>query len=177
MKDLMDALLDIQKLISSKKTKCAVGANGLQSKRAHLIENCLQMVINNKRHLIYASKRAAESQGFAVKWGGWMVRQWVRVWVKSRELPISEQGCHKKVFLLLDDPAVQTELCSYIRTNKWSTNPQKLSDFTKNKLLPDEAKKYLHNIVKTEMPAGLKRYLELELFLRIQMKVSMGISL
>jgi hypothetical protein len=56
-------------------------------------------------------------------------------------------------------------------------NPQKLSDFTKNKLLPDEAKKYLHNIVETEMPTGLKRYLELELFPCIQMKVSMGISL
>ena len=114
LKDLMDALLDIQKLISSKKTKFAVGANGLQSKHAHSIENCLQMVINNKRHLIYASKRAAESQGFAAKWGGWMVRQWVRVWVKSRELLISERGCHKKVFSLLDDPAVQTELHSYI---------------------------------------------------------------
>jgi hypothetical protein len=36
---------------------------------------------------------------------------------------------------------------------------------------------YLHNIVEMEMPAGLKKYLELELFSHIQMKVSKGISL
>jgi hypothetical protein len=106
-----------------------------------------------------------------------MVRQWVQIWIKSRELPKSKRGCHKKVFLLLDDLEVQTELRSYMRMNKWSMNPQKLSDFTKNKLLPDEAKKYLHCIVETEMPAGLKKYLELELFPCIQIKVSRGISL
>ena len=70
-----------------------------------------------------------------------------------------------------------TELRSYLRTNKWSMDPQKLSDFTKNKLLPDEAKKYLHHIVEKEMPAGLKRYLEIELFPRVRMKVGKGISL
>ncbi|KAN0133340.1 hypothetical protein V8E53_008780 [Lactarius tabidus] len=175
--ELNNALLDIQKLISLKKTQFAAGANGLQLKCAHSIENCLHMVVNNKQHLINSSEHATECQGFAAKWGGWMVRQWVQIWIKSRELPKSEAGCHKKVFSLLDDPEVQTELCSYIQTNKWSTNPQKLSDFTKNKLLPDEAKKYLHNIVETEMPTGLKRYLELELFPHIQMKVSTGISL
>jgi hypothetical protein len=56
-------------------------------------------------------------------------------------------------------------------------DPQKLSDFTKNKLLSDEAKKYLHHIIKTEMPTGLKKYLELELFPCIQVKVSKGVSL
>jgi hypothetical protein len=56
-------------------------------------------------------------------------------------------------------------------------NPQKLSNFMKNKLLPDESKKYLHHIVKVEMPTGLKKYLELELFPCIQIKVSRGISL
>jgi len=63
-----------------------------------------------------------------------------------------------------------------LSTNKWSTDPQKLADFTKNKLLPDEAKKYLTHIVQEEMPAGLKKYLELELFPRVQMKVLKGIS-
>jgi hypothetical protein len=56
-------------------------------------------------------------------------------------------------------------------------NPQKLSDFTKNKLLPHEAKKYLHHIVEKEMPTGLKKYLETELFPRVQMKIGKGISL
>jgi hypothetical protein len=45
-------------------------------------------------------------------------------------------------------------------------NPQKLADFTKNKLLPDESKKYLRHVVSKEMPAGLKKYMELELFPR-----------
>ena len=163
--------------MASKKTQFKAGANGLQLKRARSIQNCLCMVINNQQHLIKASERAAESQGFAAKWGGWMVRQWVQIWIKHWELPESERGCHTKVFSLLDDPVIQTELRSYLQTNKWSQSPQKLSNFTKNKLLPGEAKKYLHNIVETEMPMGLKKYLELELFLRIQVKVSKGISL
>ncbi|KAH9068308.1 hypothetical protein EDB83DRAFT_2518668 [Lactarius deliciosus] len=175
--ELKDALLDIEKLLTSKKTQFIAGVNGLQSKRTRSIQTCLHMVVNNKRHLINASERAAESQGFAVKWGGQMVRQWVKIWIKSRELPKSKRGSHKKVFLLLDDPEVQTELRSYIRTNKWSMNPRKLSDLTKNKLIPDEAKKYLRNVVETEMPTGLKNYLELELLPRIQMKVLKGVSL
>ena len=56
-------------------------------------------------------------------------------------------------------------------------NPQKLADFTKNKLLPDESKKYLHHLISREMPASLKKYMELTLFPRIQMKVVGGISL
>ncbi|KAF8236655.1 hypothetical protein L208DRAFT_1525019 [Tricholoma matsutake] len=110
------------------------------------------------------------SQGFAAKWGRRMERQWVASWIKSGELPKSERGRHKKVFSLLDDPEVVTELQSYLQTNKWSMDPQKLLDFTKNKLLPDEAKKYLHCIVEKEMPAGLKKYLEIELFPHVQMK-------
>ncbi|KAN0128344.1 hypothetical protein V8E53_013849 [Lactarius tabidus] len=173
LQELKAAFVDIEKLIASKKTQFRAGANGLQSKRARSIQNCLHMVVNNQRHLIEASERAAESQGFAAKWGGRMVRQWVRIWIKHWDLPESERGCHTKVFSLLDDPEIQTELCSYLRTNKWSQSPQKLSDFTKNKLLPAEARKYLHNIVQREMPAGLKKYLELELFPHIEIKLNL----
>ena len=59
----------------------------------------------------------------------------------------------------------------------WAMNPQKLSDFTKNKLLPAEADKYLKHLVNDEMPKALKKYLEVDIFPRIQMKVSKGISL
>jgi hypothetical protein len=83
LQEFSNALVDIQKLISSKKTQFAVGANGLQSKCVHSIENCLHMVVNNKWDLIGASERAAECQGFAAKWGGRMVRQWARIWIKS----------------------------------------------------------------------------------------------
>ena len=56
-------------------------------------------------------------------------------------------------------------------------NPRKLSDFTKNNLLPAEADKYLKHLVDDEIPKALKKYLEVNIFPHIQMKVSKGISL
>jgi hypothetical protein len=41
-----------------------------------------------------------------------------------------------KVASLLDDPNICAELRSYLRTNKWAMNPQKLAEFTNAKLLP-----------------------------------------
>ena len=43
-------------------------------------------------------------------------------------------------------------------------------------MLPTEAAKYCQEICDKEMPRGLKKYLELELFPRIHMKVGKGIS-
>ena len=122
------------------------------------------MVVNNGHNGIEASEIAAESHGFAKNWGGLLVRQWVHDWIKHHELPISLRGCHIKVYTLLSDPAICAELQTYMRSNKWSMNPQKLVEFTKNKMIPSEAEKYLHSIVDEEMPRGLKRYLEVELF-------------
>ena len=106
-----------------------------------------------------------------------MVQQWVAQWLESRELPTSRRGCHTKVFSLLDDPEICTKLRSYLRTNKWSMNSKKLSNFLKNKLLPDESKKYLHHVISKKMPAGLKKHMEVELFPCIQTKVARGVSL
>ena len=69
-----------------------------------------------------------------------------------------------KVASLLEDPDICAELRSYLRTNKWAMNPQKLAEFMNAKLLPAEAKKYLHRIVDKEMPEGLKKYMEVKLF-------------
>ena len=55
-------------------------------------------------------------------------------------------------------------------------SPLKLQDFTNNKLLPAEAAKYCQQLCDKEMPLGLKKYMELELFPRIHMKVGKGIS-
>jgi hypothetical protein len=92
------------------------------------------------------------------------VQSWVRDWLEHHELLKSKQGWHVKVASLLEDPDICAELRSYLRTNKWAMNPQKLAEFTKAELLPAEAKKYLHQIVEKEMPRGLKKYMELELF-------------
>ncbi|KAF9455971.1 hypothetical protein BDZ94DRAFT_1327276 [Collybia nuda] len=56
-------------------------------------------------------------------------------------------------------------------------DPEKLSDFTKQKMIPAAAEKYIQRLVDIEMPLGLKKYLELELFPRIQLKVNKGVLL
>jgi hypothetical protein len=176
--ELADALTAIEKLIASNKTKIfAGGQNGLQAYHARAIQSCLQMVVRNKRNLIVASQQAAESQNFAETWGGQQVRSWVRAWITSRSLPISQRGHHVKTHTLLSDPTICAELRSYVRSNKWSMDPAKLAEFTQNKLIPDAAERFVHQVVNVEMPNGLKRYLELELFPRVALKVGKGISL
>ena len=44
-------------------------------------------------------------------------------------------------------------------------------------MIPEAAKKYSEHNVSEEMPRGLKQYMELELFLRIHLKVGKGVSL
>ena len=49
-------------------------------------------------------------------------------------------------------------------------NPEKLVEFSKEKMVPTVAAQYLKHIMEIEMPQGLKKYMELELFPRIQLK-------
>jgi len=56
-------------------------------------------------------------------------------------------------------------------------DPSKLAQFTSNKLVSTAADQYLRYIVHEEIPRGLKKYLELELFPQIHLRVSRGISL
>src|SRR5262249_50256525 len=54
----------------------------------------------------------------------------------------------------------------------------KLGEFVKGKMVPSVAEKYLREVVEREIPKGLKKYLELELFPHLQWKVgSKGVSL
>ncbi len=176
-KELTDALGDLHSLRVSKKTKFVSGPNGLQARRAHAMESHLRLVIKNGCGWAKAAKQAAETHGFAVNWGGRQLRGWNRQWIKERILPISRQGRHAKIDSLLNDPAIAAELRLYLRSNKWAMNPEKLTQFTKNQLLPAAADQYLKQIVRKEMPAGLKRYMALELFPRIHLRVGRGISL
>ncbi|KAF7371965.1 hypothetical protein MVEN_00054500 [Mycena venus] len=170
----------MRKIAREKKTeelKKAFRNNGLQSYRARAIQSYLGMVVKNGRLGIEASERAAESQGFAAKWGGRNVRSWTRRWIRERELPISRRGAHGKVYSLLDEPGIKAELRAYVRSNKWAMDPMKLADFTAGKLIPEAAKKYALDAVRNEMPQGLKKYMEAELFPRLQLKAGKGISL
>jgi hypothetical protein len=49
----------------------------MQAYHANPIQSHLWMVLNNSCKAIEASEIAAESQGFAQKWGGWFVWKWV----------------------------------------------------------------------------------------------------
>ena len=135
----------------------------------------VSQVPKQKQKGIQASEMAAEGLGFAKNWGGQQVKQWVHVWMNNQELPQSGRGCHVKVKSILDDPMIKAELQTYTWSNKWAMNLEKLKDFTNQKLLPAEATKYCQEICDKEMPQGLKKYMELELFPCIHMKVGKGI--
>ena len=175
---LEKALKMIEKVIMTKKKVFKAGRNGLQSYQARAIQSHLHMVVRNGRKHIEASERAAESQGFAANWGGRLVHRWVKKWVTARELPKSSHGSHVKVYSLLKDPMICAELRSYLRTNKWLMDPAKLLEYVKMTSIPAATKKYVRNLVDEEMPRGLKKYLELELFPCIQYcAVGKGVTL
>ncbi|KAJ7065551.1 hypothetical protein C8F01DRAFT_982828 [Mycena amicta] len=174
---LASSLLAIDKLIASKKDVFHAGNASLQSYRARSIQSHLRMVVKNKKGWTPASETAAEAQGFAKKWGGRMVRKWTRRWIADRVIPESKIGKHGKSYSLYDDPIVRAELRSYVRSEKWAMNPEKLVEFSQNKMVPAAADQYLRKITDEEMPKGLKKYMELELFPRISFKVGRGVSL
>ncbi|KAI5832086.1 hypothetical protein K523DRAFT_370933, partial [Schizophyllum commune Tattone D] len=177
LKELKKAFKDIRRLIRSKKDVFHAGSASLQAYRARAIESHLTMVLKNGRKHMEASEMAAEAHGFARNWGGRLVRHWVRTWIDKRELPVSERGCHAKTFSLLSDPNVRENVRSFLRSNKWSSDPQMLSTFMRNEMLPDLAKRYAVDEIAPQMARGLKQYLEVELFPRIQFKVARGISM
>ncbi|KAE9384236.1 hypothetical protein BT96DRAFT_842544, partial [Gymnopus androsaceus JB14] len=146
------------------------GDHGLQAYHARAIQSQLHMMVHNSRGAMYASERAAESQGFSTVWGGRMVHMWVQKWIADRTLPGSMRGCHAKVFSFLEDPTIRAELRSYLRTNKWAMDPTKLCKYMKTNVITPEAQKYIQGVVNTEMPKGLIKYLETELFPCIQLK-------
>ena len=56
-------------------------------------------------------------------------------------------------------------------------NPEKLAEISQSKLVPEVAAKYAHCVTNIEMPQGLKKYLEVELFPHIHLKAGKGVSL
>ena len=102
---------------------------------------------------------------------------WTRLWIRMQEFSQSLIGQHAKIYLLLSNLEIATELRVYIHSNKWVMDLEKLSKFSKDQLVPKAAEEYLHLITKEEMPWGLKKYMELELFPCIHLRVGHGISL
>ena len=177
LKSIEDAWNAIKKVLSSKKTNFDAGQQGLQSRRTRAIECHLRLIVKGKHKSIPASKIAAEAFCFATHHGARQLRTWSARWVEERVLPSSRRGQHAKVYSLFNDPLISAELRTYLRSNKWSMDPAKLALFSEKKLIPSAADAYLRHIVREEMPKGLKQYMELVLFPRIQLKVRRGVSL
>ena len=149
----------------------------MQAKRTRAIASYLALVVHKNYCPLVASQLAAECHGFAKMWGGHQVRSWARAWVSEWMLPISLTGHHTKTYSLLSDPGIAAELRTYVRSNKWAINPDKLAAFTKDQLIPTEAEQYTQRVTSDEMPNGLKQYMECELLPQLHLKVSRGISL
>ncbi|KAI6017800.1 hypothetical protein BKA83DRAFT_4465169 [Pisolithus microcarpus] len=156
----MDGLLMIEKLLKSKTTHFVGGPSSLQAKQTCAITSYLALVVHKNHCQTVALQLAAESHGFA-----------------RMTLLLSLTGHHTKTYSLLSDPGIATELWTYMQSNEWAINPEKLTTLTKNQLIPAEAEKYVHQITANKMPNGLRQYMELELFPQIHLKVSKGISL
>jgi len=178
-KQSWQAYHDINKLIQSKKTKWEGGVHGLQITRARAIRSLLGIFLKPKdeqqKTFVVASKMAALSHGFAENWGGRKVREWTKTWITKRDLPVSMRGRHRKALSLIDDPAIAAELRHFVRSNKWAMDPKKLSEYSKNTLVPMAVRsEYFKSAFNDELPTALKRYLEVELFPRIHLKPSRG---
>ncbi|KAF9780595.1 hypothetical protein BJ322DRAFT_1101413 [Thelephora terrestris] len=167
-------MMDLKRRINSTQGGFDGGPNGLQARRAHAIQSYLHMLMQNNRREIEASERVAEAQGFAPQWGGRQVHSWAKLWITDQKLPKSQHGRHIKLFTLLEDPTICAELQSYVRSNKWAVDPAKLADFSATKMVPKVAEVYGTNLMNKEIPLGLKKYLELQLFSRIHMKATWG---
>ena len=175
--DRINSLLAIKKKLNTKQSPFEGGQNGLQALQACAIHGYLHMLTQNGCGWIDALECAAEAQGFASRWGGQQVCAWAESWVNRRELPVSQRGKHVKIFTLLEDPEIWAELQSYVHSNKWAIDPAKLTDFMAQKMVPAVAKAYGTNLMEKEIPTGLKRYLELEIFPHMHMKATQGVSL
>ena len=153
------------------------GPDGLQAHQTAAMETHLRLVIKNRWSSIDASEWAAESRGFATKWGSQQVHKWTRHYIQMRELPRLLVGNHAKVYSLLSDPDIAAELRVYVCSNKWAMDPEKLARFSQDQLVPSTACEYLEHITQNEMPIGLKWYMDIESFPWIHLQVGWGVSL
>lgn len=177
MTELREAKALLQKIIKSSKFTFEAGNHGLQAKRARAIMNHLDLVTKRGYGWMKASETAALVQGFAKGWGSRLVRKWSRAWVTKRDLPESSRGIHVKTYTIFQEPGVRARVEAYLRSNKWAMDPLKLQEFSTEQLVPEVAKEYLKNILDKEMPEGLKRFCEVELFPRIHLKPARGWSI
>ncbi|KAF7332654.1 hypothetical protein MKEN_00148200 [Mycena kentingensis (nom. inval.)] len=167
------ALREVQGTLRSERRvlELAGGHEGLLAKRLRSVESTLRLILDGqKQGMMSASKIAALAHGFSATTGSRLVRSWTQSWVRDRAMPVSRRGQHSKVSSIFDDPAVCEAVRAYVRTNKWAMDPGKLKKLVNNELDPKTAKEYAKEITETEMPVGLREYVEKTLLPRLQLK-------
>ncbi|KAJ3984700.1 hypothetical protein F5890DRAFT_1411020 [Lentinula detonsa] len=176
---IQSAFADITQHLKSAKSKPHAGSEGLEARRARAIQSTLHSMVNNRSSFVYASCIAAEAAMFAKDWGSRLVRRWVRDWINVRSLPQSNRGRHSKINSVLSDSTAREAIRTYLRSNKWALNPQKLEQLMKGELVSEEASEYRREIEHNEMPRGLKVFIEEKVLPRLHVKPasSLGLSL
>ncbi|KAF7325461.1 hypothetical protein MKEN_00394400 [Mycena kentingensis (nom. inval.)] len=167
------ALREVQGTLRSERRvlELAGGHEGLLAKRLRSVESTLRLILDGqKQGMMSASKIAALAHGFSAMTGSRLVQSWTQSWVRDRAMPVSRRGQHSKVSSIFDDPAVCEAVRAYVRTNKWAMDPGKLKKLVNNELDPKTAKEYAKEITETEMPVGLREYVEKTLLPRLQLK-------
>ncbi|KAI0717862.1 hypothetical protein C8T65DRAFT_694053 [Cerioporus squamosus] len=165
-----NALKDIKKVLASKRDLVVGGSNSLQVYRARAVQACLHIMEHEKSGMMEALVVAARANMFTAKWGAWLVRSWVREWIRSRTLPESHRGRHSKIVSLLSNPTVRAGINAYLRSQKWSQDPVRLKKFLHNELGLSDAQEYSKIIISEEMPQGLKHYVENSVLPRLNLK-------
>ena len=127
-------------------------------------------------HRQIASQLASQGMGKSPNHGAYLLRRWARDFERYDTLPASERGAHCKSYSLLKDPDIAEQMRSHLRSNKWSMDPTKLSEYSRGVMAPLTASKYQHRILNKEMPNGLARYVSQELLPDMGLKIKGGIS-
>ncbi|EJF60164.1 hypothetical protein DICSQDRAFT_63456, partial [Dichomitus squalens LYAD-421 SS1] len=164
------ALVDMKKLLSSRKALLVGRASGLQAYQARAIQACLHLMDAEGQGMMAASEVAARANLFSRKWGARLVRKWTQAWVRTRMLPESQRGRHAKVMSVLAHPTVRAAVHAYLRSEKWSQNPVRLKQMMNNKLSMEEAREYRRILKSEEMPNGLKGFVTMEILPRYHLK-------
>ncbi|KAK4704019.1 hypothetical protein P7C70_g2193, partial [Phenoliferia sp. Uapishka_3] len=105
------------------------------------------------------------------------IRGWAVEYERDGTLPSSRRGAHGKAFSLLNDPAACHAMREHLRQEKWSMDPKTLAKYSQVTMSAAAAEQRARRLVATDMPVGLKRYIEEELFPRFGVKVRGGVSL
>ncbi|KAJ3576952.1 hypothetical protein NP233_g98 [Leucocoprinus birnbaumii] len=142
--------------------------NQRKEKEEHSL--ALEQALSDVEKLIASKQVEVDAGKEGPKWGGWMVRIWVKDWMQDWLLPLSCKGNHIRSFTLLEDPEICAKLRSHVRSNKWAMNPNKIANFAQERMIPAEADKFLKNVLQNEIPQGLAKCLELEIFPWIHQK-------